>query len=310
MAHREAGLYVMKTVASLSHGAMLGVTLGNDYSIRVDGKFYDDTGTLRESNHYGWRKKYTKKVHDNNAILEKAIEEDVVAFVNTPPDDRVTASDLDSAKPEDVKVLTLSEAVARAKLGGIIDATGMAEEDIVALSKYMEGGHRRSAELPNIPSVIKVSKEQAEDLFSQFDEGNEIATLPEPTVNNPKLKYGAAKAPMDSASNLAIISMQNVMAGGAWKYGYMNYRDTNVDYRTYIGAINRHRMLMEDGVDLDPESRQYHLAHIMACCSILLDAELNGNIIDNRSKTGLVEGMLKDSACDIAEFQRTQPEAK
>lgn len=125
---------------------------------------------------------------------------------------------------------------------------------------------------------------------------------------NPKKAMGAVKAPMTALPDIALIQANNVMAGGAHKYGLYNFREAQIDAMTYIGAIKRHFLLWADGVDVDAESYQNHLAHIIADCAILLDASLAGNMIDNRSKTGLVAKELKKSAKTFARYQ-TQNES-
>ena len=129
-----------------------------------------------------------------------------------------------------------------------------------------------------------------------FDTGVEVE------VPNPKAAYGKVKAPMNTIPPTALIQMANVMAGGAHKYGLFNFRESKVDVQTYIGAINRHFMLWQDGVDNDNESGMSHLAHTMACCAILIDAQYTGQLVDNRAKTGLVEGMLEDSSKEFSRF--------
>lgn len=119
---------------------------------------------------------------------------------------------------------------------------------------------------------------------------------------NPKAAHGAIKAPMNTCPNTALIELNAVMAGGAHKYGAFNFRDTDIDCMTYISAIRRHFMLWEDGEDIDPESGRNHLAHIMACCALALDAHHTGKLVDNRSKTGLVPALLKDCARTHGEF--------
>lgn len=113
---------------------------------------------------------------------------------------------------------------------------------------------------------------------------------------NPKKAHGALKAPMNSCPNLALIELNAVMGGGGHKYGSFNFRETDIDAMTYIGAIRRHLFLWEDGEDRDDESGRSHLAHIMACCALALDSQHTGMFHDNRSKTGLVKGLLKECA--------------
>ena len=113
---------------------------------------------------------------------------------------------------------------------------------------------------------------------------------------NPKAALGALKAPMGFTPPTALIEVETVMAGGAHKYGAYNFRDTAIDAMTYIGAIDRHFRLWQDGVDIDAESGQSHLAHIMACCALIIDSMHTGMLVDNRYKSGLVEGLFLKSA--------------
>ena len=124
---------------------------------------------------------------------------------------------------------------------------------------------------------------------------------------NPKKAKGDVKAPLHTLPTLALIEMAGVMAGGALKYGFHNFRDSKIDAQTYIGAINRHFLKWQDGVDYDEESGYHELAHIMSCCAILIDAYYTDSIIDNRSKTGLVEHLLRESQVT---FNNTVGESK
>ena len=119
---------------------------------------------------------------------------------------------------------------------------------------------------------------------------------------NPKEAMGALKAPMNACPPTALIELYAVMAGGAHKYGLFNFRDTEISAMTYIGAIRRHFMLWEDGQNTDEESGRSHLAHIMACCALALDAQHTSKLVDDRSKTGLVPLLLKDCARSHREF--------
>ncbi len=68
------------------------------------------------------------------------------------------------------------------------------------------------------------------------------------------------------------------------KYGPWNWRDNKVEYMTYLGAMKRHinKLLSRaDEGDIDP-SGAHHLGHIAANCAILLDAEDQGTLVDNR----------------------------
>ena len=136
--------------------------------------------------------------------------------------------------------------------------------------------------------------------------GEQAGPLSDDPLVNPKKAAGAVKAPLHTLPTLAMIQMANVMAGGAYKYGFHNFRESKIDAQTYIGAINRHFLKWQDGVNFDEESGQHELAHVMACCAILIDAHFTDSLIDNRSKTGLVEGLLKTSQDTFDKFIKDQ----
>lgn len=103
--------------------------------------------------------------------------------------------------------------------------------------------------------------------------------------DNPKSVYGIKKAPTLSVTPAsAILVLGQVMQLGADKYGRFNYREKSVAASVYVDAMLRHLIAWNAGQDDDPESDVSHLGHVLACASILIDAQVNGNLIDNRSK--------------------------
>ncbi len=74
-------------------------------------------------------------------------------------------------------------------------------------------------------------------------------------------------------------------ADGASKYKPYNWRHVNVCATTYIAAIMRHLDAFRNGEDCAEDSGCHHLAHIIANCNILLDAEQAGTLVDDRFKT-------------------------
>lgn len=106
---------------------------------------------------------------------------------------------------------------------------------------------------------------------------------------NPKTAYGKAKPSMQFVPPVALLELGLVMEFGAKKYGPMNWRKDPITASTYYNALMRHAFQYWDGADLDSESRRNHLAHIMACCAILLDAQVRGNLLDDRPEKGSAE---------------------
>jgi hypothetical protein len=106
-----------------------------------------------------------------------------------------------------------------------------------------------------------------------------------PAGVDPKGAAGDLKAPLWLLPPVALESAAWVHKLGATKYGPWNWRKTNVKASTYISAVLRHFVLQwSTGEDLDEESGQSHLAHVICCCNILLDAQAHGVLHDDRDK--------------------------
>jgi hypothetical protein len=115
---------------------------------------------------------------------------------------------------------------------------------------------------------------------------------------NPKDKLGLQKVPLRYIVPAGMIYQSIAHHLGSEVKGYepYNWRDPKkpVRYSVYLEAMMRHLLLLMDGEDLDEESLGPHEASIMAGCSIVLDARLNGTLIDDRYKTGKVNKLMKE----------------
>jgi hypothetical protein len=105
-------------------------------------------------------------------------------------------------------------------------------------------------------------------------------------TTNPKDIVGRTKPPLDLVLSPALVQLAMVMKLGAEKYGKANWRTKEISSSVYIAAAMRHLMAHSDGEDSDPESGQSHLAHCMACCFIMLDAQSIGKLVDDRPTPG------------------------
>lgn len=120
-----------------------------------------------------------------------------------------------------------------------------------------------------------------------------VTTAPE--VVNPKELAGSKKpATWSVMPRWIVLLVGRVMSVGAAKYGAFNYRDSRISASTYQDALERHLQLWFDGEDNDPESGVSHLAHAIAGCSLLLDAQATGQLHDDRQKTGMVRRTLDE----------------
>lgn len=116
-------------------------------------------------------------------------------------------------------------------------------------------------------------------MFAPGDIGPVGHPLPD---SNPKTAYGMAKPSFHCIPPAALIYLGAVMKNGADKYGLMNWRQHSVTFSVYYNAMLRHLFAILDGEWEDPESGQPHLAHVMACATVILDAKENGKLNDDR----------------------------
>jgi hypothetical protein len=111
--------------------------------------------------------------------------------------------------------------------------------------------------------------------------------------DNPKTAMGLKKPSTASIPPLAVLELGAVTANGAAKYGRFNWREKGVTTSIYTDAIDRHMLAYRDGETRDRESGLPHLAHVMACCAILLDAASLGQLHDDRD-TGMAPQWIAD----------------
>lgn len=116
-------------------------------------------------------------------------------------------------------------------------------------------------------------------------------------TENPKKAYGALKPCASYAPMNVMLGVYRVFELGAKKYGRKNWRKQPVDISTYYNAAQRHLIeFFEQRIDADPESGQSPLAHVIACCMIILDGIERKEIKDDRAFTEVLTGKLAESA--------------
>ena len=100
---------------------------------------------------------------------------------------------------------------------------------------------------------------------------------------NPKARVGSLKAPLHLVPPALSIGVAYALKDGAAKYGAYNWREEPINVSTYIGAILRHLYAYQDGEDDAEDSGVSHLAHVAACCALLMDSEAHGSLVDDRN---------------------------
>jgi len=103
------------------------------------------------------------------------------------------------------------------------------------------------------------------------------------TGTNPKDLLGIKKVPLGQVCPVAMAHESCAMLDGDLKYGFRNWREKHVVARIYIDAALRHISAWSEKEEKAKDSGVHHLAHARACLGILLDAQANGNLIDDRA---------------------------
>jgi hypothetical protein len=99
---------------------------------------------------------------------------------------------------------------------------------------------------------------------------------------NPKDIMASTKLPLDLVPSVVTIESSLAFLEGALKYGRANWRKTPVKATVYYAAMLRHTLDWMEGQDRDPRTKVRHLGSAIACLGIIMDAELNGTLIDDR----------------------------
>lgn len=127
------------------------------------------------------------------------------------------------------------------------------------------------------------------DPFNEQESGiHKKGSTPEepkaPIDDNVKTAAAMGKPRISAVPAHALFELGAAMQNGADKYGLFNWRGTSVTATVFYDAIMRHLTLWYEGEDIATDSGCNHLAHVMANCAILLDAEKHNVFNDNRYK--------------------------
>lgn len=100
--------------------------------------------------------------------------------------------------------------------------------------------------------------------------------------SNPKDSVGSNKLALELVPDTIEAEVALAFLEGALKYGRYNWRISGVRSSIYYAAMKRHQKKWWNGENADKATRVKHLASVMACAGILLDAELCGKLEDDR----------------------------
>lgn len=105
--------------------------------------------------------------------------------------------------------------------------------------------------------------------FDLYEPKNPQAEATQKLAPEAGRKYDAGKLDWTLLPTTALIPVVQVLMFGAKKYSRDNWQRVPDPVRRYHAALLRHIFAWANGEDLDPESKQHHLAHA-ACCLLFL----------------------------------------
>jgi hypothetical protein len=131
------------------------------------------------------------------------------------------------------------------------------------------------------------------DTVGEFQGDGKPGTKPSNPIN-PKDAIGQGKLPMHLVPTAVTRYAALAFAEGALKYGKYNWRVAGVRMSIYLDALHRHLAKLQDGEWADGDSMEPdaegnpqgtqvpHLANIIACAGIILDAWECAKLTDDR----------------------------
>jgi Domain of unknown function (DUF5664) len=133
------------------------------------------------------------------------------------------------------------------------------------------------------------------ELCDECDRGNgDLFNLPTATKpSNPKDALGILKTPFSTIPMTVIAELGVAMLEGALKYGRHNYRSIGVRASVYYDAEKRHMASFWEGEDIDPDSGLSHVTKAIASLTVLRDAMITGNWVDDRPPRAPLGWMAK-----------------
>lgn len=120
---------------------------------------------------------------------------------------------------------------------------------------------------------------------------------------NPKDAIGSTKLPMHLVPSSLKVFAAMAFLEGALKYGKYNWRVAGVRTSIYLDAIERHLEKFKDGQWEDPKTLVPHLASIIACCGIILDAEQVGKLVDDRPPSSNIDTEIDEATNMVQHLQ-------
>ncbi len=122
-------------------------------------------------------------------------------------------------------------------------------------------------------------------------------------------KDGAATSRLDLSlfPDTALAYGALALTEGDLKYGGYNWRIAGVKASVYVAALRRHLAKWWNGEEEDPKTGVPHLASVLACVAILVDAGEMGMLKDDRPPKAPVGYLLEEFEKKVKQLQGMFP---
>lgn len=127
--------------------------------------------------------------------------------------------------------------------------------------------------------------------------------MSERTPTNPKDAAATARVPLHLVPGSLPIYAALAFAEGDLKYGGYNWRVAEVRASVYVSALKRHLERYWNGEWADPKTGVPHLASVLACAGIILDARLVGKLTDDRPPPADVSALIEQAEAGMLHLQ-------
>ncbi len=120
---------------------------------------------------------------------------------------------------------------------------------------------------------------------------------------NPKDIVGSTKLGLDLVPDTLTSFAALSFTEGALKYGSYNWRVTPVRASIYTAALKRHLKKWWNGEWCDPITKVPHLASVIACAGIVLDAGVVGTLVDDRPPVADLGKLIAEHEAIVANLK-------
>jgi hypothetical protein len=130
--------------------------------------------------------------------------------------------------------------------------------------------------------ILEISRAYGTELIASPPLIGNSTAFSKATTSNPKDLLGSKKVSISKFPVSALIHGAHAMMNGASRYGPFNWRAKDVIASIYVDAAFRHLAAWFEREETAEDSGVHHLGHALASIAIILDAQENGNLIDDR----------------------------